>query len=118
MLFRSAGVDGGGDHVRRYLVADLGEGRGGVDGALLVAGHDVGHLALARVGGDLVLQQRLADAGDVAVPEDAEGALNEPMLDAVALGVLVGEEPDRRLGDGQADGARVGFVAHECLLSA
>ena len=36
---------------------------------LLVAGHDVGHLALARVGGDLVLQQRLADAGYVAMPE-------------------------------------------------
>ena len=111
------GADGGGDHVRRHPVADLGEGRGGVDGALLVAGHDVGHLALARVGGDLVLQQRLADAGDVAVPEDAQGALDEAVLDAVALGVLVGQEADGRLGDRQADGAGVGFIAHDMCSS-
>ncbi len=41
--------------------------------------------------------QRLADAGDVAVAEDAEAAAEEALLDAVALDVLGGEEPDERL---------------------
>jgi len=40
------------------------------------------------------LQQRLCDAGDVAVPEDAEATGHEPPLDAIALAVLVGKEPD------------------------
>ena len=35
------------------------------------------------------LEQRLPDAGDVAVAEDAEAAGDQPLLDAVALGVLV-----------------------------
>ena len=44
-----------------------------------------------------MLEQRLADAGDVAVPEDAEAAAEEPVPDAVALDVLGGEEADERL---------------------
>ncbi|CAM5681362.1 hypothetical protein SVIOM74S_07859 [Streptomyces violarus] len=56
-----------------------------------------------RVG---VFQERLADAGDVAVAEDAPGGADEPLPDAVAFGVLGGEETDQRLRDGQAGGHR------------
>ena len=83
-----------------------------MDGALLVAGHDVGHRVLALGRRDLVLQQGLADAGDVAVTEDAECARDEAALDAVALGVLVGQEANDCLCDRQAHGSPVGFVAH------
>ena len=66
---------------------------------LLVAGEDVGktraHPRFERPG--LVLQQRLADAGDVAVSEDAEAAGEQPLALAVALGPLGREELDGRL---------------------
>ena len=52
--------------------------------------------------GALRLQQRLADAGDVAVPEDAEAAGDRALLDAVALGPLVGQERHDGLGDGES----------------
>jgi hypothetical protein len=38
------------------------------------------------------LEERLADAADVAMSEDAEAAAEEAMLDAVAFNVLVGRE--------------------------
>ncbi len=67
---------------------------------LLVAPEHVGQqLGL----GELGLEQRLPDARDVAVPEDAEAAGEEFPLDAVALGVLRAEETHERLGDGEAD---------------
>ena len=50
------------------------------------------------------LEQRLGDARHVAVPEDAEAAGEEPLLGAVALGPLDGQEPDQRLGDGEPYG--------------
>jgi hypothetical protein len=56
------------------------------------------------------LQQRLSDAGDVAVAEDAEAAGEEPLLVSVALDVLGDEEADGRLRDREAD------VAHGVLL--
>ena len=69
--------------------------------ALLVAGHDVAHPPALGGGVEIVLQQGLADPGDVAVPEDAEGARDETPLDTVAFGVLVDEEADDRLPDGE-----------------
>ena len=66
-----------------------------MDHRLLVAREHVGHV-VAR------LEQGLADAGDVAVAEDAEAAGDQPLLYPVALGVLVGQEPDQGLGDGQS----------------
>ena len=45
----------------------------------------------------LLLEQRLADAGDVAVAEDAEAARDQALLHAVALAVLDAQEPDQRL---------------------
>jgi hypothetical protein len=48
-----------------------------------------------------ILVQRLADPGHVAVPEDPEAAAEEPVLDAVALDVLGGEEADERLRSGE-----------------
>ena len=107
-----ARADGGRAHVGLEAVGGLGEGGGRVHLPLLVAGHDVGHLLLAVGAGDLILQEGLADAGHVAVTEDAEGPGDEALLDAVALGVLVGQETDGGLGDRQADRAGVGFVAH------
>ena len=83
-----------------------------MDGALLVAGHDVGHRVLTLGGRDLILQQGLTDAGDVAVAEDAEGARDKAMFDTVALGVLVGQEANDCLCDRQAHGSLVGFFAH------
>ena len=70
-----------------------------MDHALLVAGQVVA--AASGTAGQLGLEQGLTDAGDVAVTEDAEAASDEPALDAVALAVLAGQEPDRRLGDGE-----------------
>ena len=91
-----------GHHVRR-AGADRGRAReccepvlhprepdGGVHHRLLVPRLVVGQ----QIG---VLVQRLADPGDVAVAEDPEAPLEEPVLDAVALDVLRGEEPYERL---------------------
>src|SRR3712207_8339876 len=44
-----------------------------------------------------VLLQRLADARDVAVPEDAEATREKAPLDAVALDVLARQKADQRL---------------------
>jgi hypothetical protein len=48
-----------------------------------------------------VLLQRLPDARQVAVAEDAEAAREEARPLPVALDVLGGEEPDQRLRDRQ-----------------
>ena len=47
-------------------------------------------------------EQRLAQAGDVAVAENAEHSGKERLPDAVALGVLRDEKFDESLRDGQA----------------
>ena len=52
-----------------------------------------------------MLEQRLADSGDVAVAEDAKATAEEAVADAVALHVLRGEEAHERLRRGQPDGA-------------
>jgi len=49
----------------------------------------------------LQLHQRLPEPGQVAMAEDAEAAFDQPLPDAVTLGVLAREEPHDRLGDGQ-----------------
>ena len=107
-----AGADRRGRHPGLQAVRRLGEGRGRVDGALLVAGHNVGHRVLALGGRDLVLQQGLTDAGNVTVAKNTEGARDEAVLDTVALGVLVGQEANDCLCDRQAHGTLVGFFAH------
>ena len=65
---------------------------------LLVARQVVGQPGPGALG----LEQRLADAGDVAVPEDPEAAGDEALLRAVALGVLVGQEAHERLASRSA----------------
>jgi hypothetical protein len=72
-----------------------------VDHRLLVAALVIGQGSRF---GELGLQQGLPHAREVAVPEDAQAAREEPVLRAVALGHLSGEEPDDRLRDGQPDG--------------
>ena len=42
--------------------------------------------------GELALEQRLPDSGDVAVTEDSEEPLDDPVLDAVTARVLLREE--------------------------
>jgi hypothetical protein len=49
----------------------------------------------------LVLLERLAEPGQVAVAEDAEAAGEEAAALAVALDLLDGEKAHQRLGDGQ-----------------
>ena len=49
----------------------------------------------------LVLLERLPQAGQVAVPEDAEAAGEEAPALAVALDLLRGEEAHQRLRDGK-----------------
>ena len=71
---------------------------------LLVAAQHVSQLRLGTVRPMLGLQQRLADAGHVAVAEDAEAAGEELAALAVAFDVLVGQEPDRGLRDGESHG--------------
>ena len=68
---------------------------------LLVAGQVVLQVRLA---GLLGLEQGLAQAGHVAVAEDAPAALDEPLPHPVPLGVLGGQEADQGLGHGEAHG--------------
>ena len=73
---------------------------------LLVAAQ---HISQRRLGAclrrlDLGLQQRLAHARHVAVAEDAEAACEELAAFAVAFDVLVGQEPNGGLGDGEPHG--------------
>ena len=98
---RRTGADRGRARERGHPVLHPREACRGVHHRLLVPNERVGH----RVPVDASqLQQRLADTGDVAVPEDAEAAGNEPLLDSVPLAVLAGEErrpaPARRSGGG------------------
>ena len=102
---------GAGQHVRRARTDGRGAGQGlqpvqraGVPGgrvhhALLVAGQVVRQVRLTRGGG---LQQRLPDPRHVAVAEDPEGPRDQPPFHAVALAVLVRQEPHHRLRDGQS----------------
>ena len=87
---RRAGADRGRACERREPVLHARETDGGVNHRLLVA-----CLVVRQQIG--VLVQRLADSGDVAVPEDPEAPFEEPLLDSVPLDVLRGEEPDERL---------------------
>jgi hypothetical protein len=54
-----------------------------------------------------LFEEGLADSPHVAVPEDAEAAPEEAMLDPVALDVLVGEEPYEGLRRCQSHGRHV-----------
>ena len=111
-----AGADAGGDGPGLQPVLLAGVGDGAVHHGLLVAAE---HVAQRRLGarldrGDLVLQQRLAEAGHVAVAEDAEGAREELGALAVVFDVLVAEEPNRGLRDGESHG---GFGVGDLLGS-
>ena len=86
---RRARADGGGARPGLQAVLLAGVGDGGVHHGLLVAGEDVGEARSLAGRRELVLQQRLADAGDVAVAEDAEAAGEQLLPLAVALGPLV-----------------------------
>ncbi len=101
-MFVGAGPDGGGAGEGGEPVAHPGEGGRRVHHALLVAGQVVGQHV--RVLG-LELEECLPDPGHVAVPEDPEAAFDQTLLDAVALGPLLGEETHGRLRDGETDGA-------------
>jgi hypothetical protein len=70
-----------------------------VDHGLFVAGLQVGHEAGPV---DVVLLERLADAGDVAVAEDAEHAGDRALTHVAVDGPLVGEELDQCLADGES----------------
>src|SRR5699024_4437575 len=72
-------------------------GDGGVHHRLLVARQHVGQVAVA----ELLLEQRLADARDVAVAEDPEAAGEEALAPPVPLAPLVGEEAHDGLTDGE-----------------
>ena len=72
-----------------------------VDHPLLIAALVVRHRVWVR---QLLLEQRLAQARDVAMPEDAEHALDQPVLHAVTLASLRDEEADDRLSDSQTHG--------------
>lgn len=90
-----AGADGGGDGVRGEPTALAGVPDGGVHHGLLVAALEEGHDLGAG------LQEGLADAGHVPVPEDPPGGGDQPVPVSVALGVLAGQEADERLRDGE-----------------
>jgi hypothetical protein len=48
------------------------------------------------------LLERLSDAGNIAVAKDSETSFKEAILLAIALGELILEEADDRLGRGEA----------------
>ncbi|OQA15879.1 MAG: hypothetical protein BWY63_02835 [Chloroflexi bacterium ADurb.Bin360] len=56
------------------------------------------------------LLQRLSDAADIAVPENAKTAGEEWLLDAITFYVLCFEEGDERLSHGQPN-----LLDHVCL---
>ena len=99
---------GGGDHVGRArpdrgraghhapAARGLGEGDRRMRHRLLVVGA-IGRQRLARG------VERFAEPGDIAVAEDGEHALEEPLLAAVDLHLLRAEEPDHRLRGRQSD---------------
>ncbi len=80
-----------------------------MDHRLLVAS-----LVVAEVG---VLLERLADAGDVAVAEDAEAAGEEGLLHAVALGILLLQERDQRLCHRQTERCLFAHASSHSLFS-
>ncbi len=98
-------ADGRRDGLRRETVELAGVSDGRVHHRLLVAALVVGHDVA-------VLDQRLADARHVAVPEDAPRAGDQPVPFAVACGVLGGQEPHQCLGDGQTARRFTRRVAH------
>ena len=81
----------------------LGERGRRVDQGLLVAALDERHRLVQLV-------QGLAQAGHVAVAEDAQGGGDQPAALAVGDGVLPGQVGHDRLGDGQSDGGAVVIV--------
>ena len=85
-----AGSDRRGADERGLAVPRLGESRGNVDGALLVAAEIVGEVG--------VLLQRLPQAGDDAVSEDAPGTVEKAVFHAVVLYVLFLEKAHQCLG--------------------
>ena len=76
--------------------------------ALLVAGLVIGQRARVV---QLRLEQRLPDASDIAVAEDAEDTLDETVLDAVALAALGREETHDGLPHGESHCAHAGSPA-------
>ena len=94
---RRAGADRRRARERAESVLHPGVGGGRVHHALLAASLVIGE----QVG---LLVQRLADAGDVPMAEDAEAAREEAVLDAVSLDMLSGEEADERLRCGEPEG--------------
>ena len=89
---RRARTDRGGACPRREAIALARIGGGDVHHRLLVAGRDVAQVAL---------RERLPQAGQVAVPEDAEAAGEERGDLAVTLHLLDREEADEGLRDCQ-----------------
>ena len=98
-----------GDQVHRARTDRRGHGQGGappgvlgepdrrVHQGLFVAALDERHRLVQLV-------QGLAQAGHVAVAEDAQGGGDQPAALAVGNGVLPGQVGHHRLGDGQSDG--------------
>ena len=114
---RRAGADAGGDGPRLQPVPLAGVRHGAVHHGLLVSAQYIVQqwLGPGLVRLDLGLQQCLAEPGDVAVTEDAEAAGEELAALAVAFDVLVGQEPNGRLRDGESDGRfDVGGLVGHC----
>ncbi len=65
-----------------------------------------------------MLVERLADPGHVAVPEDAEAARDQALLDTVALRVLVGQEADESLRRGQPERLQGTLTLRETIAAA
>ena len=84
--------DGRGADKGLQAVLHLGVAAGEVHPGLFVAHHDVRKVR--------VLLQRLADAGHVAVPEDAQHSGKERSLLPVPLNILVAQKADERLRHG------------------
>ena len=102
-MFVEPGPDRRGARPRRETVPLPGVGDGGVDHGLLVAGQDVGQPLVVRRE-QLVLEEGLTDAGNVAVAEDAEAPGKEAPSLAVPLGPLLSEEAHHGLSHGESDG--------------
>ena len=82
-----------------------------MDHRLLVAGEAVAEQLRALIEG-------LAETCHVAVPEDAEAAGEELLLDPVPLHALGGEEAQQGLGHGQAGGLHAEIPARPATIAA
>jgi len=116
-------VDGGGGRSRHHIGRTRSYRCGASQAAQAIAGFGKGcrrmhhSLLVAKqiVGQPGILLERLAHTGNVAMSEDSQTAFEQPMLHPIPFRILVLEEPNDGLRDGEAGchGISLHFRMHD-----